>query len=57
MQAIVLFVDLLGFAALTEEYEVGEVDLEVHDRPETDDFLTASLQNSCPLVQTTFASK
>jgi hypothetical protein len=52
MQAIVLFADLLGFAALTEGHEVSEEDFEVHDRPETDEFLTASLENSCPLVQT-----
>jgi hypothetical protein len=29
-----------------------EDDFGVHDRPETSDFLTASLENSCPLVQT-----
>jgi hypothetical protein len=52
MQAIVLFADLLGFAALTELHEVSEDDFEVHDRPETDDFLTANLEGSCALVQT-----
>jgi hypothetical protein len=51
MQAIVLFADLLGFAALTEQQEVSEDDFEVHDRPETDEFLTASLEDSCALVQ------
>ena len=52
MDAIVLFADLLGFASLTEESEASEEDFEVHDRPETDEFLTASLEGSSRLVDT-----
>lgn len=52
MDAIVLFVDLLGFASLTEQHHASEDDFEIHDRPETDDFLTASLEGSSPLVDT-----
>jgi hypothetical protein len=52
MDAIVLFVDLLGFASLTEDHHASEDDFKVHDRPETDDFLTASLEGASPLVDT-----
>jgi hypothetical protein len=52
MDALVLFVDLLGFASLTEEHQVSEADFESHDHPETDDFLTASLEEASPLVET-----
>jgi hypothetical protein len=52
MKAIVVFADLLGFAALTEQHDVCEDDFEAHDRPETDEFLAASLEDSCALVQT-----
>ena len=52
MDAFVLFVDLLGFASLTEENQVNEADFEPHDHPETDDFLTASLEGESPLVET-----
>ena len=47
-----LFVDLLGFAALTETHHASEDDFEIHDRPETDEFLTASLEGASPLVDT-----
>jgi hypothetical protein len=52
MDALVLFADLLGFASLTEEHEVSEADFESHDHPETDEFLTASLEGASPLVET-----
>jgi hypothetical protein len=52
MQAIVMFADLLAFTALTEAHEVDEEDFEPHDSPETDEFLTASLEGESPLVQT-----
>jgi hypothetical protein len=52
MEAVVLFADLLGFTALTEAYEADEDDFEAHDSPETDEFLTASLETASPLVQT-----
>ena len=37
---------------MTEEHQVSESDFEAHDHPETDDFLTASLEGSSPLVET-----
>jgi hypothetical protein len=47
-----MFVDLLGCTSLTEAYPASEDDFEIHDRPETDEFLTASLEGSSPLVDT-----
>jgi hypothetical protein len=52
MDAVVLFVDLSGFASLTEKHRVSEADFESHDHPEIGDFLTASLEEASPLVET-----